>query len=69
MKNRHERILDYCKYYANGACPHKAAYEVQVDALIEHGLTVGGLQPRCPRDAQRTKRGVFACICERSEHL
>lgn len=67
MKN--ERILVECKYYDEGRCPHKVAYSKMVDEIIARGMDIGGLQPRCPRDAQKTKRGVFACICERSERL
>lgn len=64
-----DRILDYCKYHNNGNCQYAAAYAKQIDEIIARGEEVGGLQPRCPRDAQKTKRGVFACICERSKRL
>lgn len=64
-----EKMLDFCKYYDNGRCPYKVAYEQMIDILIAQGRDMAGLQPRCPRDAQRNKRGTLSCICERSERL
>ena len=64
-----ERILEYCKYYDSGKCPHKVAYERVIDALVAQGKDMAGLQPRCPVDAQRNKRGILSCVCERREKL
>lgn len=64
-----KKLIEVCKYYNHGHCPYKAEYARIVDGIIERGEDVGGLQPRCPRDAQKTKRGVFACHCERGKRL
>lgn len=64
-----ERILEYCKYHDGEKCPYRAEYIRRLVEATERGENVDGLQPRCPRDAQRNKRGVLMCICERSERL
>lgn len=64
-----ERILVFCKYYDNGRCCHKLAYERKIDDLLSQDKDIGGLQPCCPRDAQRNKRGILSCVCERKDKL
>lgn len=63
------RILEYCKYYDDGACPYRKAFREKLDALIASGTEVGSLQPRCPRDAQGSKRGILSCLLERKDKL
>ena len=64
-----QQVLDFCKYYDNGKCPYRKACSEKVDELEKAGIPIGSLQPRCPKDAQRDKRGLLRCVCERRNRL
>lgn len=63
------RVLEYCKYHANGACQYKREFAEKLDALSAANKSIEGLQPRCPKDAQRNFRGIHCCIVERRHKL
>lgn len=51
-----------CKYYDEGRCSHRIAYQKLLDALELRGKDITGIQPRCPGDAQHNKNGTPTCI-------
>lgn len=69
MSSKNSRVLEYCKYWNNGNCQFRKEFAEKLDALEAAGGSVAALQPRCPVDAQRSKRGLLRCICERSDKL
>lgn len=66
-----KHLLSPCKYLQspNWFCPHKIDFEHKVAELQSQGKDVQALQPRCPRDAQRNKRGLNVCWCYEEERL
>lgn len=67
--HKKDRVLEHCKYYDDGKCPHRIAFSKKLEELEQAGMQIGSLQPRCPKDAQRDKRGLLRCICERGDKL
>lgn len=69
MRANNNKILEYCKYWDNGNCPYRRDFGAKLDALMAEGKSIEALQPRCPVDAQRSKRGILKCICEKGDKL
>lgn len=61
-------LIHFCKYYDNGACPYLQDFQKKLDELL-YAENAVSLQPRCPRDAQRNKKGVLCCWCKRRDIL
>lgn len=64
-----DKVIEYCKYWDDGNCKYRIEFANKLDEYEEAGMSIVGLQPRCPTDAQRSKRGILKCICERGDKL
>lgn len=64
-----ERVLEYCRYWNDGKCQYHKEFKEKLETLEASGLGIAALQPRCPIDAQRNKRGLLCCVLERRDKL
>lgn len=69
MRMSKDKVLEYCKYWDDGNCPFRKEFTRKLEELEAAGIDIAALQPRCPSDAQRSKRGILKCICERGDKL
>ena len=63
------RVLEYCRYWNDGKCQYHKEFKEKLEMLEAAGLSIAALQPRCPEDAQRNKRGLLCCVLERRDKL
>lgn len=68
--SKRKETLEPCKYLdSSNECPHAKEFEAKLDELMAQGKDIGALQPRCPKDAQRNKRGLNCCWCKKGDIL
>lgn len=63
------KVVEFCRYWDDGECQYRKAFVDRMTELEAAGKDIAALQPRCPRDALRNKKGLLTCYCSRGDKL